>query len=314
MWSEDTALAARTGKIVRFFHNFRKVRNTVGMWKKTYEKGRNFFREFSACHATTIAGAWVFFLLLAVVPIFFLLVTAFGVFGVDVSIELASRIPEEFRGLVLEIIDVASQASRGATVLFVLTVFWSGSSLFSHMLKDGELLYGAKRGKSGVVRKLLSFLLLFLLLTVFFLSAFLLFLNRFIVRYFVLTGFWAVLVKVALYVVAFSVIYVIVFLLQTFISPVRVTFANRATGAAVSLGITLVGTLAFLVYIRYFHSYNVLYGSLAALIVFLLWSYIITLSLVTGAIVVKRRTQRRAEEIPSARSREKGRFFQSDKG
>lgn len=111
-------------------------------------------------------------MLLAVVPIFFLMVTAFGVFGVDASTEFAMRLPEEFRGLVLEIIDVASQASRGATVLFVLTVFWVGISLFSHMLKDGELLYGEKRGKSGVIRKLLSFLLLFLLLTVFFLSRF----------------------------------------------------------------------------------------------------------------------------------------------
>lgn len=269
------------------------------MWKKTYEKGMGFYREFSACHAATVAGAWVFFLLLAVVPIFFLMVTAFGVFGVDASTEFAMRLPEEFRGLVLEIIDVASQASRGATVLFVLTVFWSGSSLFSHMLKDGELLYGEKRGRSGVIRKLLSFLLLFLLLTVFFLSAFLLFLNRLIVSYFVLTGFWAALVKTALYLFSFLVIYVIIFLLQTFISPVRVAFSSRAAGSAVSLGITLAGTFGFLVYIRYFHSYNVLYGSLAALIIFLLWTYIIMLGLVTGAIVAKRR---RAKENACSKS------------
>ena len=96
-------------------------------------------------------------------------VTAFGVFGVDASTEFAMRLPEEFREMVLEIIDAASRASRGATVLFVLTVFWSGSSLFSHMLKDGELLYGEKRGKSGVIRKLLSFFLLFLLFLMFFL-------------------------------------------------------------------------------------------------------------------------------------------------
>lgn len=258
------------------------------MWKKAYCHSKTFYRDFSAAHAATVAGAWVYFLLLAIVPIFFLMVTAFGVFGVDASTEFAMRLPEEFREMVLEIIDAASRASRGATVLFVLTVFWSGSSLFSHMLKDGELLYGEKRGKSGVIRKLLSFFLLFLLLTVFFLCALLLFVNRLILRYFVLTGFWAVLVKSALYLFSFFVIYVIIFLLHTFISPVRLRFAHRALGSAVSLAIILLGTFGFLIYIRYFHSYNILYGSLAALVVFLLWSYILMLGLVTGAIVVRR--------------------------
>ena len=50
-----------------------------------------------------------------------------------------------------------------------------------------------------------------------------------------------------------------------------------------ALAITVIGSLAFMLYLRFFANYNKFYGSLAAIIVFLLWAYIVMLGISVGA-------------------------------
>ena len=52
-----------------------------------------------------------------------------------------------------------------------------------------------------------------------------------------------------------------------------------------SLFIMVFGTIGFTIYLRYFSSYNVFYGSLAGIIIFLLWAYISMIGLVTGVVI-----------------------------
>ena len=56
------------------------------------------------------------------------------------------------------------------------------------------------------------------------------------------------------------------------------------TGAFVALCIIVIGSIAFMLYLRFFNNYNKFYGSLAAIIVFLLWAYIVMLGLSIGAV------------------------------
>ena len=56
-------------------------------------------------------------------------------------------------------------------------------------------------------------------------------------------------------------------------------------GALISLFVMVFGTIGFTIYLRFFSSYNVFYGSLAGVIIFLLWAYILMFGLVTGVVV-----------------------------
>ena len=104
---------------------------------------------------TTVAGAWVYYFLASVIPIAFLLVTAFGVFGVSVSTELVSRLPEELRVAGDAIASTAENASKGVTVFFIITVVFSCTTLLNQMSKDGDFIYGAKsKTKRGVMRRI----------------------------------------------------------------------------------------------------------------------------------------------------------------
>ena len=124
---------------------------------------------------TTVAGAWTFYFLTSLLPIVFLLITAFGVFGVEISADFISRLPEEFRLAGETILETAKNASRGITVFFILTVLFSGSALLSQMSKDGEFLYGVRLNKArGIMRRLWAMLALAALFVIFLAAAFLL--------------------------------------------------------------------------------------------------------------------------------------------
>ena len=99
----------------------------------------------------------MYYFLTALLPLAFLLITAFGVFKVDLTAELIRKLPEEFRQAVEVIVNTAKNASGGITVFFIITVFFSGSALLNQMIKDGEHFYGliAKR-RGGILRRLLS--------------------------------------------------------------------------------------------------------------------------------------------------------------
>lgn len=113
-----------------------------------------------------ISGSWAFFFLLSAVPLVLLTVMAFDFFGVDVSFLLSDMPAELGEGLKM-IVSVASDASKGATFILILTSLYSSSRLFSYMLKDGDLIYGAERRQNSLLRKAFAFLALFLVFLVF---------------------------------------------------------------------------------------------------------------------------------------------------
>ena len=247
---------------------------------------KNFIKQFSYKRLTTVAGAWVFFFLTSIIPLAFLLVTAFGVFGVDLSLELVSRLPEEFRPAGETIVSTAERASKGATVLFVGTVIFSCSTLLNQMSKDGDFIYGQKsKNKRGILRRVWAIFAIFTLFTVFLVVAFLTaFGNSIFIR--VKTyGIEKLLITILAFTLIITVSFIIIIMLNRFISPKKLKFKQIALGSLCSLFIIVLGTIGFTVYVRFFNSYNAFYGSLAAVIVFLLWAYILMIGLVVGAII-----------------------------
>lgn len=234
---------------------------------------------------TTVAGAWTFYFLTSLLPIVFLLITAFGVFGVDISADVVGRLPEEFRLAGETILETAKNASRGITVFFILTVLFSGSALLSQMSKDGEFLYGVRLNKArGVMRRLWAMLALAALFVIFLAAAFLLSFRMPLAELFS-KGRKNIFFTALIFLFAILLCYVIIVLLNKFISPVKQKFSSLALGGFVSLAADVAGTIGFIFYLKYFGSYNVFYGSLAAVIVFILWAYILMIGLVLGACV-----------------------------
>lgn len=235
---------------------------------------------------TTVAGAWVFFFLTSVVPLVFLLITAFGVFGVDITLDLVSRLPEEFRATGEAIATTAQKATSEITIFFITSVILSCTTLLNQMSKDGDSIYGIKsKIKRGLLRRVWAFIALAVL--------FLIFLGLALAFSFGTTLFQDRLYnmnnQLILTIISFSLVisfgYVIIIVLNKFISPVRLKVKQVWLGSFISLFVIVLGTISYMIYLRTYNSYNAFYGSLAAILIFLLWSYIVMLGLVFGVIL-----------------------------
>ena len=253
---------------------------------RIYKRAKSIFELITEKRLTTVAGAWVFFFLTSIIPLAFLLVTAFGVFKVDLSIQILAYLPEEFRPAGEAIVSTAEKASKGATLIFILTVIFSCSTLLNQMSKDGDFIYGVKaKYKRGVMRRLWAIAAIALLFIIFLLAAFLIaFGNTFFSG--VKTDNIKRLISVVL---AFTFIillsYGVILLLNRFACPIKLKISQLSVGSLCSLFVIVLGTIGFTVYLRFFNSYNAFYGSLAGIVVFLLWAYILMIGLVLGVII-----------------------------
>lgn len=237
---------------------------------------------------TTLAGAWVYYFLISLIPLVFLLVEAFSVFNVSLTTDIVSRLPEEFRLAGQTIVDTAENASKSATVFFVLTVIFSCTGLLNQMSKDGDFIYGeVSKTKRGIMRRVWAVVALGALFLLFlglaFLFAFGNTLDKKNIFYFIKNR--DVFLSIIAFSIAISCGYAIICVLNKFISPVKLKFRYIAVGSLLSLFIMVIGTIAFTLYLRFFANYNVFYGSLAGIIIFLLWSYIIMFGLAFGTII-----------------------------
>ena len=249
---------------------------------------------------STVAGAWVYYFLMAVVPLAFLMVTAFSVFGVDLAKDVVSRLPEEFRGTGEIIASTAERAGKGTTIFFVFTVILSCTTLLKQMSKDGDYMYGVRaKHKRGFLRRVWAFFGLCSLFAVFLGAAFLFAFGSMLFEKINLAGKRGIFIILSAFLLLIIFGYAVIVLLNKFISPIKLKFKDVCLGALCSLFIIVLGTIAFTVYLRYFSSYNAFYGSLAAIIIFLLWAYILMTALALGVIINTRIYARNKERLKS---------------
>ncbi len=245
-----------------------------------------FFNLINKKRITTVAGAWVYYFLTALVPLVFLVVTAFSVFGVSLTSDFVSRLPIEFRSAGQKIIETAENSSKGATIFFFIAVVFSCTNLLNQMSKDGDFIYEIQsKTKRGIFRRLWAIVALAMLFILFLGAAFVFaFGNRALLNVYMGGALQESLIILSfLFVICLG--YVIIMILNMFISPIKQSFFGLALGSFISLSIVVLGTIGFTIYLKFFASYNAFYGSLAGVIIFLVWVYICMFGLVMGVVI-----------------------------
>lgn len=241
---------------------------------------------FNDKRLTTVTGAWVYYFISSVIPLAFLLITAFKLLGISIAGEFVARLPEEYKIAGETIATTAENASKSVTVFFVISVVFSCTALLNQMSKDGDFIFGeTAKHKRGLFRRLWAVVALISLFAVFLGSALLFAFGEMVFGGVKITGSIKLLLTIAVFCIIIVSSYSTIILLQRFISPIRLKLSCVATGAFCSLIIIVLGTIGLTVYLRFIKPYNAFYGSLTAILIFLLWAYIVMLGLVVGGIV-----------------------------
>lgn len=236
-----------------------------------------FYKYFTDKRFSTLAGTLVYFLLMSVTPFLFWLTLIAG--RIDFSFFESNKLFSAITPVLQYLRQSAEGAASGAGVVLILTSLWSSTNFFYHLRRSGEIIYDKKQLKSGLRLRLTSLLIVFATLFLIAGAAAVPFLSYSVLDYIMPTAVANVISIVFLSMFAVFVAY----LLNLFACPYRLDFYSAMPGSLLTTALWLLFSVGFTVYLQFANPQR-LYGAIAAIIVFLLWCYIMINALVLGII------------------------------
>jgi membrane protein len=257
---------------------------------------RKTLREFSQDQCTDLAAALTYYSMLALFPAMIALLSLVGLVGqgqktVHTLITILNEVGASSAATTLEPTLVQLSAGQGAGIAFVVglaVALWSASGYVGAFGRAMNRIYQVGEGRP--IWKLRPVMLLVTLVTVLLVAVVLLGL--------IVTGPAATAVgnalglgstvvtvwEIAKWPVILAIVVLIVAILYYATPNVRQpAFRWISVGALVAIVAWLLASAAFGFYVANFSSYDRTYGSLAGVVVFLLWLWITNLALLFGA-------------------------------
>ena len=236
-----------------------------------------------------------YYFLLAVFPLLLFLVTLLGYFADAGSslrnkllVYLASVMPSTAITLVHTTLDEISQARGGGKLsLGILAALWAASNGMGAISDTLNAAYGVKEQRPWWKVRLVAIFLTIVVALVILVALALVFfggqLGEPIAGHFGFSTAFAIVWKVLQWPIA------LLFMLATFdliyyFAPnaKRAKLKLGSAGAATAVVLWLLVSFGFRLYLHFFNSYSVTYGSLGALIVLMLWFYFTGLAILIG--------------------------------
>lgn len=257
---------------------------------------RRTVREFSRDQCTDLAAALTYYAVLAIFPALIALISLLGVLGqgkstTDALVELAGGLgPEETTDTIKGVID-GLQTNQGAGLGLVLGLagaLWSASGYVGAFSRAMNRMYEIDEGRP--IWKLRPVVLLVTLVSVVLtaIAALILAVSGPVAQAIgdaIGLGDQAVMIwNIAKWPVLLGIVVVVIAILYYATPNVRQPkFRWMSTGALIAILVWALASAAFGFYVANFGSYNKTYGSLATVIIFLLWLWITNLALLFGA-------------------------------
>ncbi len=236
-----------------------------------------FYKQFSDKRYSTIAGTLVYFLLMSIAPFMLWLTLLLG--NVDLESIISHSVFEAVRPLLEYLQKSAQNAAGGAGAVLLLTSLYSSTNFFYHLRRSGEIIYDSESTKGGLKLRLSSAVIVVAVILCTAIIAALFFIGNYMFSRFL--PYWLnELFQIAL--IGLTSFFGAV-LLNMFACPYKLRFGLAAGGSLLTTMLWILFAEGFTIYLRYAGP-SQLYGAVAAIIVFLLWCYLMTNSLVIGMI------------------------------
>lgn len=229
---------------------------------------------------TTLAGTLVFFLVMAIMPLAVWLTLVFGKLNLPVDELIEMPVFSSVKNVLLYLRKEARTQTSGASFFLIATALYSATGLFYHLRRSGELIYGYNRVKSGWKIRISAVFVTFAVMILSVLSVLLIAFGTLIFNK-LFTGWIASTLG---YLLMIAVSFFLVLLLNAYACPYKVPLKEYFLGSFLTAGAWAVALVGFAVYLK-FGNTGRLYGALSAVIVFMLWLYVLTVCFVSGMIL-----------------------------
>jgi len=235
-----------------------------------------------------LPGQMAFFFLLSILPILtiiVILITQIS-FPVEIMVDFITKIfPEGARDVLIEF--VSNDVNIGGYIFLILCFFVASNGAHSIIITS-DMLYKIKDTKALNTRIkaiFLTIILVILLLFIILIPSFGTYILEFLQQESILKPIQKevmFLFNIFKWPISFLFIYMSIKIIYTVAPNMYIKSEEVTIGALFTTVVWIIVSLVFSLYLTHFSNYNVLYGSMASLIVLLLWIYILSYIFVVG--------------------------------
>jgi membrane protein len=262
-------------------------------WKYVLQKT---IREFSSDQCTDIAAALTYFAVLSIFPGLIAIFSLLGVFGQgqaasDAVLDIVEQVApgdtaDTIRGPIEQI--AGSPAAGIALVTGILLAIWSASGYVGAFSRAMNRIYEIEEGRPFWKLKPTQLLVTVIAIVLLVIAAIILVVSGPVTEAVgdalglgsVAQTVWSI---VKWPVLALIVVLIVAVLYYATPNAKQPKFRWISIGALLAIVVLALATLAFGIYVANFSNYDRTYGSLAGIIIFLLWLWIANLALLFGA-------------------------------
>lgn len=236
-----------------------------------------------------LPGQLAFFLLLSIIPLIAIIAVVAARFSLSIEAliqTIRTNLPQEIAQFLIEIIDGKSLNIN--IVIFCISGFILASNGPHSMIIASNLLYKAKDNdflSRRIKAILMTIILVALILFVLVVPAFGSKIVQIIISYLPniqIGKTIQVIYSILKYPTSFLIIFFLVKILYTMAPDITIKSNETTTGAMFTTIGWILSTEIFSFYVSYFARYNLLYGSVANLLVIFLWIYLLSYIFVLG--------------------------------
>ena len=237
-------------------------------------------RMYDKTHIAAYSAEAAFFVLVSAVPVMMLAIIMLGILepfditGINRLLRqiFAEKLSAQMTEIATEIAVHSTIPLMSAAMLFLL---WAATRGIRSIADGIAVVYGTA-GRYGIIKLAVRSMAFLAVVLVAAMVAVPLAFSLFKLRWAVIYGMLTLLFSVAYFILAES----------------GLTFKQNLYGGAFAAGGWVVFSFGYSVYIRHFSKYSLLYGSLGAVMLFMLWLYMCMNILLCGALFNKMRKER----------------------
>ena len=256
---------------------------------------KDVFHDYSADNGSMVAAAVSFYIFLSFIPLLLLGVAIFGfVLGSPKQAEefvlsFTRNYTSISSGGKADIMSVISEviAGRGsATLIGTFLLLWSGTSVIANIEKAINMAWDVDRPRRFIKRRLVGVGMLVLIGLLLGVSVGLTALLRALQQisiFGVHPGQWPVILDVSAYLIPLFITIIAFSLIYKILPNTNVRWQAALIGGIFSGILWETAKVVFSFYLSHFGNYNAIYGSIAAIILFLVWIYYSSIITILGA-------------------------------
>lgn len=262
------------------------MNNVMAVFKQFYER-------VEKTDVFGLAAQLAYFLLLSLFPFLLFLLTLVGYLPIEWNMVVAlmdQLVPDQMMDIINQnIYRLLNRQEGGLLSLSIIGTLWAASNGINALTRAFNRAYDVQENRSFLVARLISVILTIAMVFVLLMALLLPVYGRMIGEYiFTFFGLSEELMKVwntFRWVISSVIIFIVLLALYVLAPNKRIYLKNAVWGALFSTVLWQLASWLFSYYVNTLGNYDATYGSLAAVIVMMIWFYISGIIIITGGVL-----------------------------